>query len=40
VDPVGGLGEGRPVVVAVDELTALELAEAAVGSALSVVLTG
>jgi hypothetical protein len=39
-ESVGGLGEGRPVVVAVDELTALELAEAAVGSALSVVLTG
>jgi Flp pilus assembly protein CpaB len=38
-EPVGALGEGRPVVVAVDELTALSLAEAAIGSALSVVLT-
>lgn len=39
-EPVGGLGEGRPVVLAVDEPTALSLAHAAVGSALSLVLTG
>lgn len=36
----GGLGQGRPVVLAVDEATALSLAEAAVGSALSLVVTG
>lgn len=39
-EPVGGLAQGRPVVVAVDEPTALSLADAAVGSALSLVLTG
>jgi Flp pilus assembly protein CpaB len=36
----GGLGQGRPVVLAVDEATALSLADAAVGSALSLVVTG
>ena len=36
----GGLGHGRPVVLAVDGATALALADAAVGSALSLVVTG
>jgi Flp pilus assembly protein CpaB len=36
----GGLGQGRPVVLAVDEATALSLADAAVGSALSLIVTG
>lgn len=35
-----GLGQGRPVVLAVDEATALSLAGASVGSALSLVVTG
>lgn len=39
-DPAGGLGQGAPVVLAVDEPTALALADAAVGGTLSLVLTG
>jgi Flp pilus assembly protein CpaB len=38
-DPGGGLGQGAPVVLAVDEPTALALADATVGGALSLVLT-
>jgi len=39
-DPAAGLSEGAPVVLAVDEATALALAEATVDSALSLVVTG
>lgn len=39
-DQGGGLGQGAPVVVAVDEPTALALADATVGGTLSLVLTG
>jgi hypothetical protein len=38
-DPGGGLGQGAPVVLAVDEPTAVALAGATVGGALSLVLT-
>jgi len=39
-DPAAGLSQGAPVVIAVDEPTALALAEATVDSALSLVVTG